>query len=93
MNRAEKKIKFRKIPAKKYRVILVFFKEISFVEGFVMVHGTWKCVFSFYFKYCVGRAVSVYPSWKNQNSQQGLSCSFLSVCVKAEGVWSLLPNV
>lgn len=51
-----------------------------------MLHGTWQCVSSFYFKFCVEGAVSVYPSWRNQNSQQGLSCSFLSVCVNAEGV-------
>lgn len=59
------------------------------MKGFATVHGTWQCVFSFYFKFCVERSVSVYPSWKNQNSQQGLSCSFLSVCVEAESV--LIP--
>lgn len=56
------------------------------MEGFAIIHGTWQCVFSFDFKFCLGRAVSVYPSWKNQNSHPGLSCSFLSVCVSAEGV-------
>lgn len=67
-------------------MVFFFFEEISFVKGFATVHGTWQCVFSFYFKFCVERSVSVYPSWKNQNSQQGLSYSFLSVCVEVESV-------